>query len=657
MRKNGQRLIYLVIGIVLALFISVFYGPKAKAQQNVGLDFANGYQLVYKVNSSDEAVVKKAAEVLQKRILSYGAKECEYIISGSDVTIQFTGIEDAEAMRKNITKKGELTMRNSDDELIMDASVLNPDAPIALSKSGDDEVIVLNVKDTDTFYQKTASQAAATNKYMVIWVDFEEGTQKYSDESSKSNPAYLAAATVTSGIEGSCYINTHHKHEEAFQQVVLAFSGALPAEVSETAFNEITARFGSFETVWKGIIIGSLAAAGGLVYLFGVAGCTTMLMMLLNAIAYFAFTALLGGRFDGYQLAAYALSTLGGILMMLPVLKEFKLNLLRGRNMQAALDNAMAVNGRTVWEAAVVQIALGGIGMLLFRNDLLQAAGSVLIGGICNLLFFVLWNRFMLKDLVASGYCSNLKLFRVDPAKLPDVQKGEAYVEKESSVNINFAALLKGKLPYVIFAVSLAALLLVSGNAEKTALWKALCVAAIVIALAEVYVLFAYKDRYALMPLFLCFDAMIGIIAAVTGTGKFAGMVLCAVALSAVGLFTLISTYRSEFKGIAREKLNDDKISKFVNGLLGRFTENYCYAAVMFLVLVLALAITAKNMQIFTACVVVRAGAFVSASLLASKGWMEQITKFIERKPKKSNKKKGGKERSETVIFGLNEVK
>ena len=314
-------------------------------------------------------------------------------------------------------------------------------------------------------------------------------------------------------------------------------------------------------------------------------------------------------------------------------------------------------NGRTVWEAAVVQIALGGIGMLLFRNDLLQAAGSVLIGGICNLLFFVLWNRFMLKDLVASGYCSNLKLFRVDPAKLPDVQKGEAYVEKESSVNINFAALLKGKLPYVIFAVSLAALLLVSGNAEKTALWKALCVAAIVIALAEVYVLFAYKDRYALMPLFLCFDAMIGIIAAVAGTGKFAGMVLCAVALSAVGLFTLISTYRSEFKGIAREKLNDDKISKFVNGLLGRFTENYCYAAVMFLVLVLALAITAKNMQIFTACVVVRAGAFVSASLLASKGWMEQITKFIERKPKKSNKKKGGKERSETVIFGLNEVK
>ena len=168
MRKNGQRLIYLVLGIVLALFISVFYGPKAKAQQNVGLDFANGYQLVYKVNSSDEAVVKKAAEVLQKRILSYGAKECEYIISGSDVTIQFTGIEDAEAMRKNITKKGELTMRNSDDELIMDASVLNPDAPIALSKSGDDEVIVLNVKDTDTFYQKTASQAAATNKYMVM---------------------------------------------------------------------------------------------------------------------------------------------------------------------------------------------------------------------------------------------------------------------------------------------------------------------------------------------------------------------------------------------------------------------------------------------------------------------------------------------------------
>ncbi len=657
MRKNGQRLTYFVIGIVLALFISVFYGPKAKAQQNVGLDFASGYQLVYRVDSSDEAVVRQAAEVLEKRILSYGAKDCEYTVSGSDITLRFTGIEDVEAMRKNITKKGELTMRNSDDDLIMDASVLNPAAPIALSTSGDDEVIVLNVQDTDTFYQKTASQAAATNKYMVIWVDFEEGTQKYSDESSKNNPAYLAAATVTSGIEGSCYINTHHSHEEAFQQVVLAFSGALPAAVSETSFNEISARFGSFETIWKGIIIGSLAAAGGLVYLFGAAGCTTMLMMLLNAIAYFAFTALLGGRFDSYQLAAYALSAFGGILMMYPVLKEFKLNLLRGRNMQAALDNALAVNGRTVWEGAVVQITLGGLGMLIFRSDLSQAAGSVLIGGICNLLLFVLWNRIMLKDMVASGYCSNLKLFRVDPAKLPDVEKGEAYVEKAASVNVDFASLLKGKLPYIIFAISLAAVLLIAGSAEKTALWKALIIAAIVIVMIEAYVLFAYKDRYALMPLFLCFDAMIGVIAAVTGSGKFAGMVLCAVALSAIGLFTLIGTYRSEFKSIAREKLNEEKIGKFVNTLLGRFTENYCYAAVMLLVLVLVLAVTAKNLQIFTACILVRAGAFVSATLLASKGWMEQIIKFIDRRPKKSNRKKGSKERSETVIFGLNEVK
>lgn len=657
MKKNGQRLILFVLGVVLALFLSIFYGPKAKARQKVSLDFNGGYQLVYNVNSSDEAVVKQAAEILNKRILNYGASDSEYAIDGSKITISFTGVEDVEAMRANITRKGELTIRNSDDELVMDASVLNSAAPITLTKNGEDNVIVLNVKDTDTFYEKTANQAAAANKYLVIWVDFREGIDKYSEESSKTDPSYLAAATVSSGIQGSCYITTHHKFEDAFKQVVLAFSGALPAEVSEVSCSEITARHAAFDSVWKAVIIGSLAAGGGLVGLFGLAGCTVMLMMLLNAVAFFGFTALLGIKADSFLLAGYTLSTLIALIITYPVLKEFKLNLLRGRNLQTALDNALANNKRAVWEAVITQIALGGLGMLIFRNALLSSAGAVLIGGICNLLLFVLWNRTMLKDMIGSGYCSNLKLYRVDPAGLPDVEKGESYVEKPCAVSINFGSLLKGNIPYIIFAVSLAALLLVSGHAESGAVWKALLLGCIFIAIAAVYVLFAYKDRYGAMPLMICFDLMVGVLAAVIAGKGFAGIALCGVALSAALLFILIGRCRTDFRRISREKVNEEKLNKFVNTLLNSFTEDYCYPAVMFAVLALAIGIFCGNFKVSAVALLIAVGALVTSVVLASKMWYEAVKKNMDRKPKKGNKKKGKKERSETVIFGLNEVK
>ena len=657
MKKNGQRLILFVLGVVLALFLSIFYGPKAKAQQKVSLDFASGYQLVYNVDSTDEAVVRQAAEVLNKRIINYGASDSEYAINGSQITISFTGVEDIEAMRANITKKGELTIRNSDDELVMDASVLNSAAPITLTKNGEDNVIVLNVQDTDTFYEKTASQAAATNKYLVIWVDFVEGTDTYSEESSKSDPSYLAAATVSSGIQGSCYITTHHTFEDAFKQVVLAFSGALPAGVSEVSCTEITARHASFDGVWKAVIIGSLAAAGGLVGLYGLSGATVMLMMVLNAVAFFGCTALLGIKADSFLLAAYALSALIALVIMYPVLKEFKLNLLRGRNLQSALDGALANNKRAVWEAVVAQIALGALGMLIFRNSLFSAAGAVLIGGISNLLLFVLWNRFMLKDMIGSGYFNNLKLYRVDPAGLPDVEKGESYVEKPCAVNFNFGALLKGNIPYIIAAVSLAALLLVGGHAESSALWKALGLGCIFIIIAAVYVLFAYKDRYGAMPLMICFDLMIGVIAALIGGKGFAGIGLCGVTLSAALLFILIGRCRPDFRKLSREKINEEKLNKFVNTLLNSFTEDYCYPAVMFAVLALALGIFSGNFKVAAADLLIAIGALVTSVLLASKLWYQNVKKNMDRKPKKGNKKKGSKERSETVIFGLNEVK
>ena len=656
MRKNSQRFIMFVIGVALALCINVFVAPRVKDSLKNSLDFSKGTQLVYTADSEDARTVQQTAEVLRKRIAAFGATDTDMAVTEAGIAIQFTGVEDVETLRKNLTKAGTLTMRNSDDELIMDASVLDPEMPVTVLKNGEDVVVVLNVKDTDTFYEKTATQAAATNKMMVIWVDFDEATDSYAAESSSNNPKYLAAATVSSGINGSCYINTQHTYEDALAQVVTAQSGALPAAVTEVALNEIDSKFGNGSII---SLAGLVILMGVLIYRYGIAGITTSLMLRLNAVGYFNFTAKLGVPYNTLTVACFFISVIIGLMIIKPELKEFKTNLLRGRNLQSAVDSGLAVNERTAWEIAVAQIALGGLGYLFFRNTVGNFAGCVLIGGLCNLVLYVLWNRLMLKDLVYSGYFTDLKMYCVKPEQLPDVEKGESYKEEPSKFNFDFAALLKGNLGYIVYGLSFAAIILAVNSADKAVLLKTLCVAAIFALVATLYVSVAYKQRYALMPVFIMFDAFVALLLTVIGSNvKFAGIILAAVALSVAVLFCIIGKYREGFKSLAREKINEDKLNKLVNSVLNGFAEDYCVTAMeIAAVALLAVLIGVRNIWVFVSVTLLAVSALVTGALIASKYWYSEATKYIDRKPRKSTKKKGNKERSETTIFGLNEVK
>ena len=75
------------------------------------------------------------------------------------------------------------------------------------------------------------------------------------------------------------------------------------------------------------------------------------------------------------------------------------------------------------------------------------------------------------------------------------------------------------------------------------------------------------------------------------------------------------------------------------------------------LLVALAIGIFSGSFKTAALCLLACVSALVTSVLLASKMWYQSVKKNMDRKPRKSNKKKGSKERSETVIFGLNEVK
>ncbi|MBR2545523.1 MAG: hypothetical protein IKE93_05095, partial [Erysipelotrichaceae bacterium] len=87
------------------------------------------------------------------------------------------------------------------------------------------------------------------------------------------------------------------------------------------------------------------------------------------------------------------------------------------------------------------------------------------------------------------------------------------------------------------------------------------------------------------------------------------------------------------------------------------FSDGFCRSAVAVFVLRIIVSVVSKNFIICVVTVLAIAVVYIAAVLLAGKFWLNETKKYMARKPKKSNRKKGKKERSETVIFGLNEVK
>lgn len=130
MKKNNRKLFTAIIGILLIAVLSAIFGSKLNSITNKNFELAGGFQLVYQVDSSDQLTVEQVADVLEKRLYNFGAIEVEKTIEGSTVTLNYSGIEDSETVRKYLIKTGLVSFRNAADEELMDISALKENMPL-----------------------------------------------------------------------------------------------------------------------------------------------------------------------------------------------------------------------------------------------------------------------------------------------------------------------------------------------------------------------------------------------------------------------------------------------------------------------------------------------------------------------------------------------
>ena len=200
MKKSRLAAFGIIVATIIAVIIA--FASDIRNSMTLGLDLQGGFEILYQVTPLEgqempdmEAVVSS----VRKRVDVLGVSEPEITVEGNDrIRVSLAGVDSPDQARRIISSTANLTFRDVNDNLLMDASVLEEGGASVGQDQYGNYVVNLSLKDSDTFYQVTSeiAQRSSGQNLIVAWLDYEEG-QSYAAESRKEDPAYISAATAS----------------------------------------------------------------------------------------------------------------------------------------------------------------------------------------------------------------------------------------------------------------------------------------------------------------------------------------------------------------------------------------------------------------------------------------------------------------------------
>jgi len=245
-------LLLIITGIICYGLIPLFNSI------HLGLDLNGGFEILYEVESLDgsdvtDAELTSTRKTLSRRIDGLGVTEPNIEVSlPNRIRIGLAGITSPEEARNMLGKTANLTFRDVNDNLLMDASVLESgSASIGQGNTPGSIAVVLTIKDIDKFYEVTnkISQMSAGENLIVTWLDFEEGVDTYKAYEGTCNGENgincISAASVSEGLASrNVTIEGSFTEKEANNLKELINSGSLPTKLTEISSKTVSAAFG-----------------------------------------------------------------------------------------------------------------------------------------------------------------------------------------------------------------------------------------------------------------------------------------------------------------------------------------------------------------------------------------------------------------------------
>ena len=192
MKKS--RLVVFGITVLTILAVIVTCSGMIKDNMRLGLDLQGGFEILYEVSPLDGKKMPSmsaVAESVNKRVDVLGVNEPDITVEGNNrIRVQLAGVKNADQARRVISSTANLTFRDVNDNLLMDASVLKEGGASVTTDQYGNPVVSLKLADQSKFYEVTKKVAAMGDgqNLMVAWLDFDQATDSYAAEKTKEKP-------------------------------------------------------------------------------------------------------------------------------------------------------------------------------------------------------------------------------------------------------------------------------------------------------------------------------------------------------------------------------------------------------------------------------------------------------------------------------------
>ena len=407
-KKGIIRYLILVVAIVavMAALIPTIFG-----NLKFGLDLQGGFEVLYQVKSLDDKEVTSdmmtsTYKALLKRIDILGVNEPVITIEGDDkIRVQLAGVTNQDEARKILSSAATLTFRDTNDNLLMTSDVLSAGgASIGQDQKGR-PAVALSISDKDEFYKVTKKVSQMENNLIVIWLDYEDGTDSY--ELSKNlcgsnNSRCLSAATVSEGFSSDVIIQGNFKTEEVATLVDLINSGSLPTKLEEISSKTVAASFGE-DSLQKTAVAGAIGFAiviGIMIFLYRFAGFVSSVGLLVYTVLTFGIFWLVGGVLTLPGIAAIVL----GIGMAVDVnvinFARIKDEILSGSSFENAFKKGNKNSISTIVDANLTTFIVALILFIFGESSVKGFATMLIISIFTTMIIMVLFTRVLLKLFV-----------------------------------------------------------------------------------------------------------------------------------------------------------------------------------------------------------------------------------------------------------------
>lgn len=455
-KKFTKRLIIFLFTIVLfsLLFLPIFKDMK------YGLDLKGGFEVLYKVKRSDGKKLKSndlqsTYDVLKRNVDSLGVSEPEITIEGTDrIRVKLAGVTDIEGARRALSNVANVSFRDVDDKLLMDASVISG-AKLGYDESGK-PAISMQVKDKNKFLSVTTEISSKEDgkNLMVIWYNFEKGVNSYNkdkDTCGDEGSVCLSAATVSQGFSSDVIITGNFEKEEAESLATSINAGSISTKLDEISSSNVNASYGKgvLERTLVAGIIGMIVVILFMSILYKFSGFISGINLLLYMVLVMGVFWLIGGVLTLPGIAALVLGIGMAVDSCVLTNERIKDELQNKEALQNAFKYGNSESWSSIFDANVTTLIVA-IVLFIFGESAVKGFATMLMITIFASMFVMVFiNRRILKMLVKT------KVFDEKPNSFVRFEKNNHKELKKK--NINVVSIIKKcfivTIIYIVFGI------------------------------------------------------------------------------------------------------------------------------------------------------------------------------------------------------------